>query len=410
MNKLTILLLCFISLNGFAKSPKQQASGTEKKNEYTVAAYVWPSCHNEPIVKEALWSEGIGEWEIIKKGTPKFEGHYQPQLPLWGYRMDNDPLAWEQKISAASDHGVNTFIFDWYWYNGKPLLEEALDNGFLGARNTEKMNFYVMWANHKVDAYQWNHFRYTNGTVLWPGTVDWNNYKTIVDRVIKLYFKKPNYLKINGEPVFSICNIKDLISSFNGLEGTQKALQYFREEVKKAGFPGLHIQLVVWAWQGNGQPYLLSDDLMKGKSIDEAISYMGFNSVTTYHWPGPKTEDYLKWGEDDLSLRQKWDSILSVPYFPNVSVGYDDTPRFPEKGKESVIHYNNTPESFAAYLQKAKEYADAHPNEPKFIVINAWNEWVEGSHLEPDMKWGYGYLNAVKKVMDGEYDKYSNLP
>lgn len=120
----------------------------------------------------------------------------------------------------------------------------------------------------------------------------------------------------------------------------------------------------------------------------------------------PKTEDYLKWGEDDLSLRQKWDSILSVPYFPNVSVGYDDTPRFPEKGKESVIHYNNTPESFAAYLQKAKEYADAHPHEPKFIVINAWNEWVEGSHLEPDMKWGYGYLNAVKKVMDGEYDKY----
>ena len=146
---------------------------------------------------------------------------------------------------------------------------------------------------------------------------------------------------------------------------------------------------------------------MKGKSINEAISYMGFNSVTTYHWPGPKTEDYLKWGEDDLSLRQKWDSILSVPYFPNVSVGYDDTPRFPEKGKESVIHYNNTPESFAAYLQKAKEYADAHPNEPKFIVINAWNEWVEGSHLEPDMKWGYGYLEAVKKVMNGEFDKYS---
>ena len=80
MNKLAILLLSFISLNSLAKSPKQQTTSSPTKNDYTVAAYVWPSCHNEPIVKEALWSEGIGEWEIIKKGTPKFEGHYQPQL------------------------------------------------------------------------------------------------------------------------------------------------------------------------------------------------------------------------------------------------------------------------------------------------------------------------------------------
>ena len=118
MNKLFIILFCFISISSSGKSPKEQKPNSPKKNKYTVAAYVWPSCHNEPIVKEVLWSEGIGEWEIIKKGTPKFEGHYQPQLPLWGYKMDNDPLAWEQKIGAASDHGVNTFIFDWYWYNG----------------------------------------------------------------------------------------------------------------------------------------------------------------------------------------------------------------------------------------------------------------------------------------------------
>jgi len=97
---------------------------------------------------------------------------------------------------------------------------------------------------------------------------------------------------------------------------------------------------------------------------------------------------------------------LEVPFLPVVSVGWDNTPRYPEKGKQHVCHHHNTPESFGACLQKAKEYSDNRPEQPKIIIINAWNEWVEGSYLEPDMKWGYGYLEAVQKVMSGEYDKY----
>ena len=117
-------------------------------------------------------------------------------------------------------------------------------------------------------------------------------------------------------------------------------------------------------------------------------------------------QDYIQWGEDAMSLQNKWDSILTIPYFPNVTIGWDNTPRYPGKGIESVVHYNNSPESFAAYLLKAKEYTDAHPEQARLIIINAWNEWVEGSYLEPDMKWGYGYLEAVKKVMNGKYEKY----
>lgn len=80
------------------------------------------------------------------------------------------------------------------------------------------------------------------------------------------------------------------------------------------------------------------------------------------------------------------------------------TPRYPQKGKKDVIHLYNTPESFSTLLFKAKEYANEHPQQPKLIVINAWNEWVEGSYLEPDMKYGYGYLEAVKDVIiNGQY-------
>lgn len=124
--------------------------------DYYVAAYIWPSCHDEERSREVLWPEGTGEWEVIKKGTPRFEGHYQPKVPLWGYEMDDDPGVMTRWIDAATDHGVNVFILDWYWYDGKPFLENSLNNGFLKAKNNEKMKFYVMWANRDVRRNYWN--------------------------------------------------------------------------------------------------------------------------------------------------------------------------------------------------------------------------------------------------------------
>lgn len=390
-----LFIVCLILFNR-CNSVSSPDDGS--KQNYIVAAYVWPSCHDEPMSREKLWGEGIGEWEIIKKGNPRFEGHYQPRLPLWGYKMDDDPRAWEQKINAAIAHGVNTFIFDWYWYDGNPFLEEAVDQGFLGAANNRKANFYLMWANHDVPGNMWNHYRYKTDSLIWYGDVDRKNYKIVVDRVIKNYFKLPNYLKIDGKPVFSIYSLSNLVESFDGkVEETGRALDYFREEVKKSGFPGLHLQLV--GGEKNGQPYFWGVDM----SVPEIIKALGVNSVTMYNMAGMRDEDYLKYGEHAIALREEWDSTLDIPFFPCVSIGWDNTPRYPQYGKEKVVHYHSTPESFGAYLQKAKEYADSHPEQPKLIIINAWNEWVEGSYLEPDMKWGYGYLEAVKKMISGMY-------
>ena len=406
----TIGIICVIGtvslflLNGCINcSQKDKAVNQEK--DYYVAAYVWPSCHDEPGIREAFWNQGIGEWEIIKQGIPLFEGHYQPRVPLWGYEMDDDPAVMEKKIVAATTHGVNVFIFDWYWYDGKPFLEETVNDGFLKARNKDKMKFYLMWANHDLSGNMLNNRRYKTDSIIWNGEVDWNNFKTLVHRVINQYFKQPNYFKINNEPVFSVFSLAELIQSFKGIEETKKALDYFRNEVRKAGFPGLHLQGIGWARQG--KPFLLGGEYGKGKEINEIVSGLNLNSITMYNWYSPESlEDYLKYGEGAMSVRNKWDSILKVPFFPCVSVGWDDTPRYPQKVKKDVIHINNSPESFAAYLQKTRDYVRNHPEQPKLIIINAWNEWVEGSYLEPDMRWGYGYLEALKRVMSGEYDQY----
>lgn len=372
------------------------------EDDYIVAAYVWPSCHNDSMAEEKLWSEGDGEWEIIRKGTPRFEGHYQPRVPLWGYESDDDSEAWKKKIDAATGHGVNTFIFDWYWYNGHPFLEGAV-NAFLQAPNADTMNFYLMWANHDVPGNMWNHYRYKTDSLIWHGTVDWDNFRIVVERVIRQYFKQPNYFKIEGQPVFSVYHTANLIKSFGGLYGAGKALDYFRSEVVKAGFPGLHLQLI--GGGTTGYPGFWGDQY---DDVGQVIKVLKANSVTLYNMAGSNSrrEDYITYGIEAMELREKWDAMIDIPFFPCVSVGWDDTPRYPQKGKKEVIHLNNTPESFSAFLFKAKEYADKHTQQPKLIVINAWNEWVEGSYLEPDMNYGYGYLEAVKEVMiNGKYKK-----
>jgi hypothetical protein len=206
-------------------------------------------------------------------------------------------------------------------------------------------------------------------------------------------------LKFNGEPVFSIYSIDKLLESFGGsVEETRKALDYLRNEVKKAGFPGLHIQ---WN-QGGGS--MMSE--ARAKQFQERVKALGFNSVALYNMGG-RSEDYLTYGTNSIKIREHMDALLEVPLFPCVSIGWDDTPRFPAKGIKDVVHFNNTPRSFATLLSKAKKYVDSHPEQPRLITINAWNEWVEGSYLLPDMLNGFDYLEAVKSVMiSGHYDRY----
>jgi len=360
---------------------------------YKVAAYIWPSCHHDERFGDMLWPEGMGEWEIIKKGTQRFPGHYQPKVPLWGYEMDDDPLVMEKWIEAATDHGINVFIFDWYWFDDGPFLESSVNNGFLQAKNRDKMEFYLMWANHDVKRNYWNVHKYTDDTsLLWDGAVDMENFKIIVDRVITNYFSEPNYFKIDGKPVFSIFALWNLLEGLGGVDEAKIALDYFREETVKAGFPGLHLQSVVF-----NRP---------SENLVNTIDALQFDSATKYNWGWTMEQDYIKWGTESMESRSLWDETLTIPYFPNVSIGWDDTPRFPGKTEADIVRFNKNPESFAAFLHTAKKYCDEHPSQPKLITIFSWNEWIEGGYLLPDMRYGFQYLQQVDRVINGSYDPY----
>ena len=114
----------------------------------------------------------------------------------------------------------------------------------------------------------------------------------------------------------------------------------------------------------------------------------------------------MEYGKNGIKIREQWDEVLNIPFFPCTNMGYDKTPRFPQLGKAHTVPYNKSPQSFATFLAKAKQYVDSRPNQPKLLTINAWNEWVEDNYLLPCMKHGFSYLEAVKEVMEGKYDRY----
>ena len=380
-----IAVLLAVSCNAGPEKP-----GIRTTNGYIVAAYVWPSCHDDSLARKYLWGEGTGEWEVIKQGDPRFEGHYQPKQPLWGYEPDNDPAVVERWIDAAVSHGVNTFVYDWYWFMNGPYLESALNDGFLKARNRDKMNFYIMWANHTVAKNYWNCRRYgDDDSILFSPVVDWNDFRKIVSRIINQYFVQPNYLKFDNCPVMAIFDYDQLVKSFGSIEETAKALDYFRNEAVMAGFDGIHFQM------NPGGGYRLSDE--KIRKLTGLVDGLGINSIAFYNMGG-FDPDYLRHGAEAIGIRNQWDNAFDIPVFPTVSIGWDDTPRFPAKGAADVTRFHNTPVSFGSFLEVAKDYADAHPEQPKMVFVNAWNEWIEGSYLLPDRLNGFGYLEAVRDV------------
>lgn len=374
--------------------------GLKAQQKYDVAAYLYPAYAADDPRLRPFWPQGMGEWETVYNMQQRNPGHYWDRHPLWGYVNEADPAVMEMEIDQAVGHGVNVFIFDWYWFDGRPFMETTLTNGFLKARNRDKMKFYLMWANHNVENY-WDTriSKYGSENIIWRGGVDREEFEKVCKRNIEMFFKQPNYYKIDGKPVFMIYEVTTFIEGIGGVDAAVDALKWFRAEVKKAGFPDLELQFTMWDTQFN---YSGVDAAKAGseRPRDAFARKLGFNSMSHYQFC------HFIWMDDDYQnildrAYEEWDKLdkeFTIPYYPHVSIGWDNSPR---TGDSAVVK-ENTPERFEAALRKAKAWLDARPKTHKLITINSWNEWTETSYLQPDDVFGYGYLDAVKKVFVDE--------
>jgi hypothetical protein len=369
----------------------------------TVACYYFANYHPGDPRNEQVHGKGWSEWELVKHARPRFPGHRVPNVPLWGYEDESDPKVMARKIDAAADHGIDAFIFDWYWYDDGPFLERALDRGFLKAKNNRKLKFALMWANHDwIDIHPKQ--LGTPDRLLYPGKITPATWETLTDHVIRQYFKHPSYWTIDGKPYFSVYELYRLVQSFGSLEKTREALDRFRAKTKAAGFPDLHLNGVTWGVQ-----------ILPGETsvanVGDLAQRLGLDSVTSYVWihhvpldQFPETP-YAQVMDRYFRYAEGVSGTFEVPYYPNVTMGWDSSPRahpndpFENRGYPFMATLSgNTPEAFREALVRVRAFLARRPPGQRILTVNCWNEWTEGSYLEPDTRNGMQYLEAVREV------------
>jgi Glycosyltransferase WbsX len=369
-----------------------------------VLAYYFPQYHSDPR-NDRLHGPGWTEWDLLRDAKPRTPDHRQPITPAWGEFDESNPVWAAKEITLAADNGLTGFIYDWYWYEGKPFLNGALERGFLHAPNRSRMKFALMWANHDwLDLFP--NKAGQKPTVLMPGATSKASFDQMCDYVIEHYFHEPNYLTIDGAPYYSIYELGTLIQGLGGLEATLDALEGFRAKVKSAGFPDLHLNAVVW-----GVAVLPSE--VKLENPAEVVTRLNFSSATSYTWihhfsldnHTAPTRPYSDAAECNYSLWEEYLHKFGVPYHPNVSVGWDSSPRTQQDVPFEVGSYpwcarleGNTPEAFRTALERARSHLQRDDIKQKILTVNAWNEWTEGSYLLPDTVNGLAYLEAIRAV------------
>lgn len=393
------LLIFGISLILFSCTSNNTKTGP---NQIFVASYYFPNYHIDKR-NEKVHGIGWSEWELVKNAKPRFEGHQQPKVPLWGYTDEANPVDMAQKIEAASSHGIDAFIFDWYYYNDGLFLERGLEEGFMKASNNSKMKFALMWANHDwIDIHPMSVDKKPG--LLYPGKLSPDVFDQMTDYVIDRYFKHPSYWKINNRPYFSIYDLQKLLESFGSVEKCREALERFRKKTRQAGFDGLSLNAVIW-----GNPILPSEN--KPANLVKLVHDLGFDNTTSYVWihharlnQFPQTP-YNEAKKQYLDFVAKTMTEYSMPYFPNLTMGWDASPRcnqadeFINKGYPFMSTLSgNTPEEFCKAAEELRKMVAERPADERIITVNCWNEWTEGSYLEPDTQNGFKYLEALQKV------------
>ena len=243
-------------------------SSTRNRHNIQLAAFYFPDYHcDERMEKEH--GPGWTEWDVVQAARSRFPGHRQPKVPLWGYGDESEPEVMAKKIAAAADHGIGTFLFDWYWYGEKPFLEGALKRGFLNAPNRHRMTYALMWANHpwrNMHPHGWNEPVRT----LLESDVSPRSFDRLCGILLEEHLQRPEYWTICGKPFFSIYDITRLCENFGGIPPLRKALDQFRARAERVGLAGLHLNLT-----SRGETILPGE---RKSNAPELVEELGFDS------------------------------------------------------------------------------------------------------------------------------------
>jgi hypothetical protein len=304
-------------------------------------------------------------WEPIDNVAPW-------RKPLLGWYDESNPECADWQIKWAVEHGVNFFLVDWYWNRGRKALDHWIEGAYAHSRYHSQLKWAVMWANHNPEG---SH-----------SEADW---RAVTQYWIDHYLKTPEYLTLDGQPAIFLWYPGGVRRDMGGSAAAAKLYAISQEMAKAAGLPGIHF---------------VSMNIAGGDESLAQVKAEGFWGETHYHgWydAQAKAADPHHYPFSLLADRSPagWDrraaacAAAGMHYLPVADTGWDARPWH---GDASDIISDRTPAQFERLLRAAKGWLDAH--DQKTLVLGPWNEWGEGSYIEPCAEFGFAMLDAVRRV------------
>jgi lipopolysaccharide biosynthesis protein len=354
-------------------------------------AFYLPQYHPTPENDE-WWGKGFTEWRNVVKGKPLFKGHYQPHFPgELGFYDLRIPEVRESQAELAREYGIYGFCYYHYWFNGRRILERPF-NEVLSSGKPD-FPFCICWANE-------------NWTRVWDGGSnqillaqnyshedDLNHINSLIPAL-----RDSRYIRINGKPLL-------LVYRSEHMPDPSRTAEIWREAAYSEGIGEIYLSRVE-SFGSGVDPRTIGFDA----STEFAPDWKNRGSFMFRHrhhiWGaklGLMSKVFL---ENDVFVYQDMiDNMMKKPLteyvrFRCVTPGFDNSVR---RSTRAAISYGSTPERFGAWLNAVKMQTEqTRVGEERIAFINAWNEWAEGNHLEPDLKWGRGYLEATRNALQGD--------
>lgn len=354
------------------------------KEQVKVIAFYLPQFH--PIKEnDEWWGKGFTEWHNVVKAKPLFRGHYQPKLPadlgFYDLRLSETR---EAQAELAKEAGVYGFCYWHYWFgNGKRLLERPFNEVMESGK--PDFPFCLAWANHSWFAKTWDPNKKDKLLIeqTYPGKED--NEKHFYE--VLPAFKDDRYIKIDGKPLFAIFkplqvdDVKDFINQWqdlakeNGLPGIYFVGQGPQKDFKaiiEAGFDAVNHEEV------NGIHAHQSNFVRTLKQIQRVV------------FKRPRCYDYARAMKEMIIPEDSQENI-----FPTICPNFDHTPR---SGTRGLVYTDSNPTTFYNHVKQILGVVT--PKHNKVVFLKSWNEWGEGNYMEPDDKYGKGYIEAMRKAID----------
>ncbi len=321
----------------------------------------------------------------MTRATPRYPGHRQPRLPAdLGFYDLRLPEARNAQAALARDYGIDGFSYYFYWFNGRRILERPLDD--MLASGTPDFPFMICWANEPWTR-NWDGMA---NEVLLPQTFEpgWED-RFAAD--IAPILADNRYIRLNGRPVLAIYRMMQIPKP-------KQAVDRLRIALRQHGFPDMHI---IGGWLhfgGDAEP----PDQPGALGLDAYFEFPPHRMPRCRLTPQPGvhgSDSELELNDYNASVEAAIDQLV-LPAdgfrYRGVMAGWDNTPR---RGRRTMVMHGATPTAFRRWLRAAVLQARIEAQGPETAVfINAWNEWAEGSNLEPDRDFGRGWLEAVASV------------